>query len=224
MDAQQIHCIGDSHSCFFSGNEWIQPQWPDRSSDVVPAFRSYHLGPVLAYNLCQTGTTTQGRELLFEVLETAVPAGSMVLLCFGEIDCRVHLLKQSQAQGRDAADVVAECVRRYLSAAREVAERGYDVAVWGVVASQPSDEVRNPDYPVYGTCPQRNRVTRQFNETLGALADEFGVSVVSIFEQLVDSNDMTLSNWYMDECHLSQRAMPMVLAEFERLAASEGEI
>ena len=42
-----IHCIGDSHSCIFSGNG-IQPVWPYPSRDILPYFRSYRIGPATA--------------------------------------------------------------------------------------------------------------------------------------------------------------------------------
>ena len=38
-----IHCIGDSHSCFFSGEDKIQPIWPEQSFDTLPYFRSYRI-------------------------------------------------------------------------------------------------------------------------------------------------------------------------------------
>jgi hypothetical protein len=46
-----IHCIGDSHSCFFSGEDKIQPIWPEKSFDTLSYFRSYRIGPSTAYNL-----------------------------------------------------------------------------------------------------------------------------------------------------------------------------
>ncbi len=46
-----VYCLGDSHVSFFSGTDRIQPVWPERSVDALPVFRTFHLGPVLAYNL-----------------------------------------------------------------------------------------------------------------------------------------------------------------------------
>ena len=46
-----IHCIGDSHSSVFSGEEKMQDVWPERSNDTIDFFRSYRIGPATAYNL-----------------------------------------------------------------------------------------------------------------------------------------------------------------------------
>src|SRR5215510_11271588 len=107
---ETIYCVGDSHVCFFSGEDKIQPAWPEIGDDQLPWFRSYRLGPVLAYNLCRVSASNRGRENLFDVCEYHIPGGASLLLCFGEIDCRVHLQKQSILQCRLLQDVVAECV------------------------------------------------------------------------------------------------------------------
>ena len=51
-----IHCIGDSHSAVFSGEETMQPEWPELASNKLPFFKSYRLGPATAYQLENLGT------------------------------------------------------------------------------------------------------------------------------------------------------------------------
>lgn len=119
-----IHCIGDSHVCFFSGQERQGGGIPGQD-DHLPWFRSYWVGPALAYNLCETGTTTQSREQLFEILRSDVPRGGCVLLCFGEIDCRSQLIRRSEESGRALTVVVGECVQRYASVFCEIKSVGY---------------------------------------------------------------------------------------------------
>ena len=46
-----IHCIGDSHSAVFSGEETMQPEWPILASNKLPNFNSYRIGPATAYQL-----------------------------------------------------------------------------------------------------------------------------------------------------------------------------
>lgn len=208
-----IHCIGDSHASFFSGSDEIQPVWPDKSRDYIPSFRSYRLGPVTAYNLCNSGSSTHGREKLFEVLKT-LPAGSNVLLCFGEIDCRVHLLKQSELQNRLPEEVVGECVRRYFEVIKEVVILGYKVLVWGPIPSSSDEVVSDPEFPVFGNNSERNRVTKIFNESLKKMILEFAnpnLRFVSIFSQLSDESGKTRFAFYNDKIHLSQRAMPLAI-------------
>src|SRR5680860_980256 len=101
-----IHCIGDSHANFFSGNDRMQPAWPKKAMNRIPFIKSYRLGPVLAFNLCKLGSTTMGRENIFALLFGTIPPGSMVMLCFGEIDCRTQLVRISSLQGLPIEDVV----------------------------------------------------------------------------------------------------------------------
>lgn len=105
----------------------MQPSWPKLAKNRLAYFRCYRLGPVLAYSLSREGSTSKGREKLFEVLYT-LPSGADVLLCFGEIDCRAQLFKQAAKLGRDVGELVDECVASYVGVGREIAALGYKVA------------------------------------------------------------------------------------------------
>lgn len=213
-----ISCIGDSHALFFSGQDIIQPVWPGRSHDLLPCFRTYRLGPVLAYNLCKTETLSRGREKLFEVLEKCVPEGGTVLTCFGEIDCRLHLPKQAAQQNRSLDSVVAECVGRYFSVILEVVARGHCVIVWNVPPSTTRQDTSSWQFPAYGTCEERNTTTVLFNRHLEEKCHASGVSFLSVFDALVDNSGLTRSPFYLDDVHLSQRAMPLVVRALETVA------
>lgn len=95
-----IHCIGDSHSSFFSGTWDIQPEWPGKAADRLPGVFSCRLGAATAHNFIDPGSSTRSGERLWEALG-AVPAtpDHLVLLSFGEIDCRVHLPRLHEKTG-----------------------------------------------------------------------------------------------------------------------------
>ncbi|HEY8965771.1 MAG TPA: hypothetical protein VIM58_04970, partial [Candidatus Methylacidiphilales bacterium] len=118
---EAIHCIGDSHASFFTGTDRLAPVWPERPGDRLPFFRSYRVGPALAWSLGRSGTTARGREQVEAILREAVPPGAPVLFLFGEIDCRCHLLPQAEKQGKPAATVATACAEAYFAAARELA-------------------------------------------------------------------------------------------------------
>ena len=100
-----IHVIGDSHVMVFSGKEHI-PDAVDYHG-FLPFFRTYRLGPYTAYH------ATKLRTLIESIIAQKVGPDDSVMLCFGEIDCRAHLVKQSEMQGRSIEDIVSECVDRY---------------------------------------------------------------------------------------------------------------
>lgn len=208
---QKIYCVGDSHVCFFSGQDKIQPPWPEVADDRLPCFRSYRLGPILAYNLPRVGASNRGREKLFDLCQFHMPAGSNVLLCFGEIDCRVHLQKQSLLQRRILDDVVAECVERYISVALELRNLGFNIMIYNVIPSSLFDDLECEEYPAFGSCLQRNEVTRLFNRELNRRCDKNDMLFVSTFDSLIDGTGSTDMSYYMDKVHLSQKAMPMTI-------------
>lgn len=213
-EIEKIYCIGDSHVSFFSGQEAIAPLWPNRAEAKISGFEVFRLGAVLAYSLSRNGTRMNGREKLFEIL-SFLPKGSKVLLLFGEIDCRVHLLKIATKSSTPIEQVVKRTVEAYYSVVQEVIEAGFNVIVWGVMPSSGYDTIKNKDYPAYGTSGERNRVTRKFNEELKGKCENDGVPFVDFFECLLDKRDRTKMFYYMDETHLSQVAMKKALSALE---------
>ncbi|MBT3224982.1 MAG: hypothetical protein HN745_03610 [Deltaproteobacteria bacterium] len=221
-----FHCIGDSHANFFSGTDEIQPEWPAAEiRNRLPFFRSYRIGPVLAYNLCEYGTTTRGREKL-ENLLTRLDPGSHVMFCFGEIDCRAHIILQSQKQNRPPEAVIQEVVTRYFSVILETRKMGFQPLIWNVIPSAPT-EINDritvpPQYLFHGSCEERNRVTRLFNQTLKTLAKSAGIQFLSLFDQLFLEDGSVNQSYFSDEIHLSQKAMPLVLESLNKLFKGNG--
>lgn len=214
-----IHAIGDSHCLFFSGQQppaIIPNKWGpgiDGAQDRLLEFRTYHLGPVLAYNLCERETTTRGREKLLSLLDRAViPGGSTLLLCFGEIDCRCHLLKQAQVQNRTLADVAVECVRRYFGFIDELRDRQCVPVVWGPVASQPDDWPLNADFPRFGTECERNLATGVFSAKCRMLCAAHKIPYVSLLDKLASRDFRTNRSMFYDACHVKSELLPAAIA------------
>lgn len=209
-----VHVIGDSHVSLFSGRDEMVGAWPRPSRDLHPRFRTYRLGPALAYRLPDARTTSRGRERLLTVLAFGgIPRAATVLLSFGEIDCRYHLPRVIECTGRPAEEVVRECVSRYASVVREVRDLGFDTLVWGVIPAleqDPSGE--DAEYPHWGTAEKRNDVIRRFNDLLSRELSGDGIPVVSVFDRLIGT-DGTLpdARWYMDRVHLSSAALPVAI-------------
>jgi hypothetical protein len=205
-----IHCIGDSHVSFFSGQDTIQPAWPEASHNTLPYFITYRLGAVLAYSLAKLETNMRGREKLFSILDQ-LPGQSTILLCFGEIDCRAHLLKQADLQNLDISAVIENCVETYTVVVKEIRNLNFNVVVWNATPSFPPGTANDPDYPAYGSCRARNQVTKLFNLRLGQHLIAAGVPFISIFDRLIKRNGETATRFLMDEIHLNQSAMPLAV-------------
>jgi hypothetical protein len=199
---------------FFSGVDRIQPNWPDQAECHIPVFKVIKVGSPLAFNLARTGSRTRGRETLFKALELSVPRGSHVMLIFGEIDCRAHVLKQAKVRGVTVSEVVKELLDSYFSVIKEVIAMGHTVIVYNAIPSRIKASTKSrqdPDYIAIGSCLERNAATRLFNQGLATRCRENGIYFLSTFDALVDAEGLTNTWYYFDTIHLSQRAMPVAL-------------
>ena len=205
-----IYCIGNSQAVIFSGNPQADYQtWPHRRANLLSGLCVFHLGPALAYNLCVEGHWS--RTALFKVLATEVPPGANVLLVFGEIDCRAHLLKQAAIQKRSRASVTAECVLRYGHVLAEVRDAGYRVHAWGVIPSARNGVHKD----VTTSCQDRNGVTRMFNRLLSAHCYSLGIGFLSIFGDLITPDGLNRTEFYSDGMHLGVQALPLIQQALE---------
>jgi hypothetical protein len=208
-----IHCIGDSHSLFFHGedNVYFSLESSQRNDSLLPYFKVYPIGPALAYNLYKEAESSKWRDIIFSLLGNRIPNSSYVLLCFGEIDCRCHLLKQAFLQNKPIEEIVKICVDRYFDFVLEVKEKGFNVMIWGAVASALDTVVEDKGFPRFGTNKERNKTASIFNKELFSLCLKKDIPFISIFNNLVDEEGVTIEDYYMDQIHLSQRAMPLAL-------------
>jgi lysophospholipase L1-like esterase len=220
-----IYCIGDSHVCLFSGQDAIQPGWPARSYDLLPFFITHHLGGVLAYNLPRCGTKSLGRENLFASLQKDVPAGSRVLLSFGEIDCRAHLIKQATNRNLPIETVVAECLDNYFQVVREVQALGYSVIIYNAVPSaiwRTRRTRREDDYIAVGNWQVRNAAIHAFNAGAKRHCASYEAKFLDTAPAFVNPAGKAVSWYYFDAIHLSQRALPLTLRALAKLFPAAG--
>jgi hypothetical protein len=210
-----IHCIGDSHSAVFSGEEAMQPCWPEPAANKLPYFKSYRIGPATAYQI-------QNKQLIIESLLDSINFTSEdnIMFCFGEVDIRAHLIKQSKLQDNPVNDLVIECVNRYINALTYYKKYKVPIIVWGPIASW-SEEKQYTGGPSYGTNQERNWITFAFNIALQFACLKEGFQFASIFYQMVNDDMTTISNflddWEGSHMHLSQRSIPTILKQFKKL-------
>jgi len=197
-----IHCFGDSHVSVFTGKDGIIPVWEvykPNTWDTMPQFRTYRLGSFLAYSIGREDH--RGKKILFDALKT-IPANSNVLLIFGEIDCRLHLVKQMSIQRKPLPVIAADCVSKYFRTVKEISELGHKIIVFGGM-------------PTGQTSSERNEAARLFDLNVKQECAKLQISCLSIFNKLVDKDGHTNGKYYMDSIHLSQVAMPLILEELK---------
>lgn len=207
-----FYCIGDSHVSIFSGTNAKQPIWPEKSNDTLTKFKTYKLGPVTAHNLCESGTSTNGREKLLDIVDN-IPEGSNLILCFGEIDCRINILKKVDKTNISLNDLVKDTIDRYFSVVLELQSRAFNVFVMGVPPSNPID----PDYSnsyewgAYGTVAQRNKVSKMFNDYLNQKCRTHQICFISIFDELMSLSSVSRQRFFRDGIHLNSTVLIFIL-------------
>lgn len=223
---EKIAVIGDSHVNFFGGNELIsftpitdqnrRHLGMNTSGNLIDNFSTFHLGPAFAYNLNKYETTNHTREKIELLMRSGlIKQAQPILCCFGEIDCRVHVLRQAEKQNVDyrvvVNDIANNCINFLLRLRKE-----HPIYVWGTIPTQKDGSPDNPEFPHYGTEVDRNLATGYLNEVMRDLCARNGITFLSIFEHLIDSNNKTREEFIADGCHLSQKAWTFALDEFRR--------
>ena len=183
---------------------------------MIANFRTFHLGPALAFNMNKYGSSTKAREKAeFLFSHGFIRRNQAVMCALGEIDCRVHVLRHAEKRGGDFRTVVDDIVANYAEFMQYAAQE-HPVYVWGAIPSQKDTASDNPAFPRYGSEVQRNKATEYFNSRMKALCEENGFKFFSIFDKLIDDSYRTKAEYLADGCHLSQKAWDFASEEFKR--------
>lgn len=218
-----IIVLGDSHVNFFSGNETLS--FLSIGNDINTCagsspypFTPLHLGPCLAYTCRRPDSTFRFQEKVAYLCRNFIKPGARILCCLGEIDLRVHVFRQTVIQDRSYQQIVDDILAEYMGFLISLQDKGYQVSCWGPIASQKEDCPADPYFPRNGTETERNMATAYFNRQLAILCSRHNIPFLSLFEQLITPDYRTLAQYLSaDCCHLSQRALPLALREWESI-------
>lgn len=215
---KKIYVLGDSHTNFFSGEEFIRfVKYKNGINKILPlinCFEPYHLGSTLAFNIMNPKASSQGLEKTNWLLCEKIPKKSILLICLGEIDIRCHVIKQSKLQNKTIEEIINAIIENYAKFIKYLQEKDYKIITWAPIPSQKDSWANNPNFPKIGTESERNYATKIFGERLDLLSKEYKFINCSIYNKLVDEKNNTIETYIADECHLSQRALPFVIEEF----------
>jgi len=181
--------IGDSHATFLAGTR-VRPF--DVSSEHEGVV---WLGPRLMYSIARDGFPDPLTPELHGVSLDLAP--TPIVLVFGEIDCRVHLVERLAAGGS------LDFVSRYVARAAELRARvgASHIVLLGPVP--PSDQGEsNPEFPKNGTLAERIAVARLLERTLSEATASLGdrrVAVAPITSLLAGSETGELAGRLTDD-------------------------
>lgn len=202
-----LHCIGDSHVNIFNGRNGISTggEYP-YSGDVLSHFKTYNIGPAIAYNLREGHKWSNSINGIL----SKIPKHDYILFSFGMIDCAYHLPKQKIRQSdREYSDIIKECVDIYFNLVKEVMDKGYSVIVYGpVVPTRPEVPLHNYDDKIFAV--------KLFTDYMSELVEnESNIIHIQMYDTLLDENDETKTEYYLETVHLNDSVLPLVLQKLK---------
>ncbi len=223
-----IYIIGDSHVSVFSGTDnthdglrHIQPEFGtcytlsqgqlktniNRFEQKIPYFCPIKIGSHTAYN-----SFDKLGKIIQAITEYNIDKeNDYIFLCFGEIDIRNHIGYISEETFTPINETIKYCVDKYSKTILHIKELGYKVGVYG---SPPSSQ--GYSYTVnYGSVAFRNSMTITFNEYLKELCINNDIIFKDISKLMMLPDGTTDQKYIMDDIHLSQQAMPLLIEEFK---------
>ncbi len=207
-----IWVVGDSHVNLFSGNVHINGLLYGDSANGLgefkDQFKTVHLNPYTAYNAFTKVNEIDSHLTSFN------KERDYLFFVFGEIDCRCHLGFQADSRNIGYNQITYECINRYSQLLEHYKQQGYDVGVWGVVASGLDNGMQGNGAMSYKTATERNIITYYFNQHLETRCQELGVRYKSIFEHLHD-NLNTIPTYHYDNIHIMcNKTAQLILTAF----------
>ncbi len=191
-----IYVIGDSHSntfCIGSGQS--------------PKVRTLNIGPRTLHSV-----GINGFEMGFDdyyIPRNEVQREGLWVLAFGEIDCRCHIWKQINENGRDEDEVLATVVNNLFDVMEKSQHQDF-----GVMSIVPAiryfggnyDPSRfQEQYPVIGPDEDRLRYVLKLNKMLKTKCEENEMIYVDVHSLYCDEDGYLIKELSDGEVHITNR-------------------
>ena len=200
-----VHAIGDSHVKAFKGKK---------------RFVVYHIGAPTAHNLVKKNSLSDSNRRLFRIVDT-INHKDIVLLSFGEIDCRIHIYNQHKKSNGDKplSELIDNTVANYGQVLQALRTMGVNFVLYGV---PPATRVRNENrYEFYATPEVHAQINGMFNGRLKSHCQEHGYTYIDVHSKFSDGSGYMLEEYALDEIHLSSKVVDFVKGEIrEQLGVS----
>lgn len=220
-----IFVIGDSHTDIFNGNTFSkkrnlalkEKKWfLCANYEKAPEIVTYHLDAVLAFTANNQNSTLKCKEKVKYLINNGyLPRGSKIVISLGEIDCRVHVKRQTELQEISVDKVLDNIVNNYYDFISWLQSESYDIVVYGPIAQQKDSCLLDPMYPRYGSEIERNEIVRLFNEKLKIACKNKGIGFFTIYDKLINKDGTTKDEYLRDGVHLNNKAIPILLKEMK---------
>jgi hypothetical protein len=146
---------------------------------------------------------------------------NIIILCYGEVDCRCHIEKQKIEYGRDEDEIIKILVCAYFKTIMNNIKKCKKIIIVAVIPPVDSNlrdntnDQYNP-FPVLGTNETRIRYTNKVNNLIRQLCDRLGYTYFNPYEKY-KTEEGCLNYEYADETLLHVKNNKYILDELELL-------
>ncbi len=144
---------------------------------------------------------------------------SIVMLSFGEIDCRTQVIKRAIKGGlsiKDACLIIVDRYFRFIDLLRDTTS--LPIIIWGPIATGSYYNNWDPKFPNIGSEIERNIVTHEFNNLLGlGVKTRPNVYNIDILNKMINPLGQTNTELQDDGCHLNARGLGLAISAFNEV-------
>ena len=195
LNKQIFYVIGDSHTFIFMRKKH---------------FIVYHLGPTTAYNLKNKSSTTNSNENLWKKINK-INKKHILILVFGEIDCRIHIYYQYRKNNRKIKliKLIDNTINSYGQLLEKLKFIDLNFYVLGIPPASKQDNIY--DYKFYAPPRMRSLISREFNMRLKQYCLNNNYKYIDVYQKTSDKNGFILNNYAKDEVHLNAKVLTYIL-------------
>jgi len=216
----KIYCIGDSHVSVFLGRDSLAQIYPIRNKSLFSKFEVIRIGPITAFNIGKVNSSTQAKVKIDILIKNEIPENSVFIFSAGEIDIRVHLLKQAKLKNKSILEISSEIIENYIKFLRKYAVEGNKIVVLSPPpASYLLDD--DPEYPKNGTEQERNIATKIFCVQLKFQTQKNGFGFIDIFSNYIDINNNTKRQFLWDGVHPSSFVIKDIIRQLNKILSEK---
>jgi len=133
----------------------------------------------------------------------------ILVLVFGEIDCRIHIYYQHMKRQRAVSTsyLIEETIENYGRVLNQLKGMGVNLIVHGITPAAWEENIYN--YPYYGSRAVRAGISKEFNEKLKAYCEANDLRYFDIYSRVVDQDGMIQRGFSYDGVHLNDKAIDL---------------
>jgi hypothetical protein len=135
--------------------------------------------------------------------------GEEILFSFGEIDCRIHLYRQSIKQDVEIVALMHDTINRYTNYVCELMQEGFDIYILSV---PPAGTQNNRfKYNHYAPYSHRKLINFMFNMELEHICILKNIHYIDYYFKVSDGKMGRRMDYVEDDVHLNSKVADVVM-------------